>query len=95
MSWRSSFSASPSPAFAVRISIGCPSVSGTSRSMIRPSSYAVPSRFSDLVAVQDTNGQRRTGEAGADIGGEVGSGGAVGKLTDRAVGKGDAHGSAC
>ena len=49
----------------------------------------------DLLAIQDTNGQRRTGEARADIGGEVGSGGAVGKLTDRAVGKGDAHGSAC
>ena len=46
----------------------------------------------DFLAIQDTNGQRRTGQAGADIGGEVGSGGTVGKLTDRAIGKGDAHG---
>ena len=34
---------------------------------------------------------RRAGEARTDVGGEVGSGGAVGKFTDGAVGKRDAH----
>ena len=44
-----------------------------------------------LVAVEDADGQRGPGEARADVGGEIGSGGAVGKFTDGAVGKGDAH----
>ena len=44
-----------------------------------------------LVAVEDADGHRGPGEAGADVGGEVGSGGAVGKFTDGAVGEGDAH----
>ena len=44
-----------------------------------------------LVAVEDADGHRGPGEAGADVGGEVGSGGAVGQFTDGAVGKRDAH----
>ena len=44
-----------------------------------------------LALVEDTDGHRGPGEARTDVGGEIGSGGAVGKFTDGAVGKGDAH----
>ena len=40
-----------------------------------------------LRAVDDADGQRGAGEAGADVGGEVGAGGAVGQLAGGAVGK--------
>ena len=43
------------------------------------------------VAVEHADGHRGPGEAGADVGGEVGSGGAVGQFTDGAVRERDAH----
>ena len=91
MSWRSSLSASPSPALAVTISTGCAVGERLGEVDDAPVVVRRPVALLRLVAVEDADGQRRAGEAGADVGGEVGSGGAVGKFTDGAVGERDAH----
>ncbi len=43
----------------------------------------------------DPDGERRAGEPGADRGGRVGAGGAIGKVELRAVGQGDVHRGRC
>ena len=91
MSWRSSFSASPSPALAVTISTGWPSASGSDEVDDPAVVVGRAVALLRLVAIEDADGHRGPGEAGADVGGEIGAGGAVGQFTDGAVGKGDAH----
>ena len=80
MSWRSSFSASPSPSLAVTISTVAPSGSG--RREVEDAAVVVGRAVAllRLGAVEDADGHRGPGEAGADVGGEVGAGGAVGEF---------------
>ena len=91
MSWRSSFSASPSPALAVTISTGSPSTQRQREVADPPVVVRRAVALLRAVAVEDADGHRGPGEAGADVGGEVGSGGAVGQFTDGAVRERDAH----
>ena len=81
MSWRSSFSASPSPRLGGddldRLAVGqrLREVADAAVVVGRPVALL-------RLAVEDADGQRRAGEARADVGGDVGAGRAVGKFAD-------------